>query len=179
MNRSDVETIPLASLRFGYDEIGCIRRLAGLRGSLFLRRFEPVAQRIQAHLNKIKVESEADHCEFLRIVLSLMQLEVRGIYETRGPILVTRIGPIRTIEDGNHRCLALYLLGQKSVRAQIEPKTPTSLLQDCTGFLTAWLFLTPRRIVLPRQNDTECSCSGFPKTSRNKCICLGSATCSP
>jgi hypothetical protein len=157
MSSSKAVWVDTATLRF-VNDIGCIQALTNTREPIFLRRFEPIAQAIGIRLKEGSIE--ANHCKFLRTMPGLMNMQICEIYRVCDPIHVRRLCGLSLIEDGNHRAIALYLLGQRSVQAFVERETLGGIARDLilpllVGFIRALRDVVSRS----RPRAFECDCT--------------------
>ena len=124
-------TVPLADLRMLHPDIGdkwLDRKLIGglssvfALGDLFGRPFTDLAQPVQrAFLDQPPPPSVVWDRERRRLE-SLYLLNPEGIRSLNRTVGLPRVAADRGVyylEDGNHRCLALYLLGEATLEADL------------------------------------------------------------
>lgn len=120
-------TVPVSHLTLSHHEIGCHRgRQWGLRAVFRFRTlqdlpFVHLAQRVRRAYAGKDVPSHEGWAAQREALQWLVDKGRDEIYALDEGILKVRRTPFQTyyIVDGNHRALALYILGEREVRARL------------------------------------------------------------
>lgn len=121
-------SIPFEHLYILHREIGVHRgREAGFREIFGLRArhllplaFEQLAKRVREAYTGRRVPSHAGWPAQHEALRWLVDRGVDGIYQLEGkPIRVRPLDSRYCLVDGNHRALALYVLGERRLRAEV------------------------------------------------------------
>lgn len=125
---SKIITVPFAHLTLHHHEIGCHRgRKWGFRAifgfpTLQKLPFVHLASRVKSAYENKEIPSHEGWPAQREALCWLVTKGRDGIYALDAKGLKVQRSPFRTyyITDGNHRALALYLLGETEVRARLK-----------------------------------------------------------